>query len=173
MNTTDPRVRFLIIAGYIAMLIGAIDPMEGSLLILPGSGLVALGVFLNDEARCILIYRLLVFLLIILGVAAIWGFTLIGGVGGNTAYSMWWALLIVPYPIGWSMAIWGPDSPRWVLWAGIAIGLFYQVLLGIVLVRSVPLTEAIYGAFFISAIGLLTIAGCIYRLKNPYSVASA
>ncbi len=166
MNETNPWVRFLLIAGYVAMLVGAIDPMEGSVLILPGSGLVALGTFLSHEQRWIIIYRLWVFFLIIVGVAAIWGFTMLGGVGGTSAYSMWWALLIVPYPIGWSMAIWGPGSPRWVLWAGIAIGLWYQVLLGIVLVRSEQLNEGTYGVLFISAIGILTISGCIYRLRN-------
>jgi hypothetical protein len=53
MNTT-PRMnarsiwsRVLIIVGSIAMLVGAVDPMEGSLIILPGSGLVALGTFLG------------------------------------------------------------------------------------------------------------------------------
>ena len=58
MKVTKSRARFLLIAGYIAMLIGAIDPMEGSLLILPGSGLVAFGTFFSDEERWIIIYRL-------------------------------------------------------------------------------------------------------------------
>jgi hypothetical protein len=166
MNTTNPWGRFLLIAGYVAMLVGAIDPMEGSVLILPGSGLVALGTFLSDEQRWIIIYRLWVFFLIIIGVAAIWGFTMLGGVGGTTAYSMWWALLIVPYPIAWSMGIWGPGSPRWVLWGGIVVGFLYQILLGIVFVKSEQLDERNYTVFFISAVGLLTIGGCIYRLRN-------
>jgi len=166
MNTTNPWGRFLLIAGYVAMLVGAIDPMEGSVLILPGSGLVALGTFLSHEQRWIIIYRLWVFFLIIIGVAAIWGFTMLGGIGGTTAYSMWWALLIVPYPVAWSMGIWGPGSPRWVLWGGIVVGILYQVLLGIVFVKSEQLDEGTYTVFFISAIGLLTIGGCIYRLRN-------
>ena len=33
--------RILIVVGGIAMLVGALDPMEGSLVILPGSGMVA------------------------------------------------------------------------------------------------------------------------------------
>jgi hypothetical protein len=166
MNETNLWGSFLLIAGYIAMLVGAIDPMEGALLILPGSGLVALGTFLSHQQRWIIIYRLWVFFLIIIGVAAIWGFTMLGGIGGTTAYSMWWALLVVPYPIAWSMGICGPDSPRWVLWAGIAVGLWYQVLLGIVFVKSEQLDQGTYIVFFISAIGLLTIGGCIYRLRN-------
>ncbi len=88
MNTVNPWVRFLLITGYIVMLVGAIDPMEGSLLILPGSGLVALGTYLADEERKIFIYRLWVFFLILIGVAALFGFSLLGGIGGTTAYSM-------------------------------------------------------------------------------------
>jgi len=166
MNTTNPWGGFLLITGYVAMLVGAIDPMEGSVLILPGSGLVALGTFLSDEQRWIIIYRLWIFFLIIIGVAAIWGVTLLGGVGGTTAYSMWWALLIVPYPIAWSMGIWGPGSPRWVLWTGIAVGFLYQVFLVIMLQKTEQLNEGAYVVFFISAIGLLTIGGCIYRLRK-------
>ena len=64
MNTTNRWVRFLLIAGYIAMLVGALDPMEGSLLIIPGSGLVALGTILGHEQRWIIIYRMLLFFLI-------------------------------------------------------------------------------------------------------------
>lgn len=61
MNITHPRVRTLFIVGYVAMLNGAIDPLEGSLLILPGSGLVALGSYFGDVGRKIFIYRLWVF----------------------------------------------------------------------------------------------------------------
>ncbi len=166
MNETNPWLRFLLIAGYVAMLVGAIDPMEGSVLILPGSGLVALGTFLSHEQRWIIIYRLWVFFLIIIGVAALVWFTMTGGVGGTSAYSMWWALLIVPYPIAWSMAIWGPGSPRWVLWAGIAIGLWYLVILGMILNNPVLQNEGCYGGILVAAIGVLTISGCIYRLRN-------
>ena len=48
-NTHATWSRILIPVGGLAMLVGAIDPMEGSLLILPGSGLVALGTFRLPE----------------------------------------------------------------------------------------------------------------------------
>jgi hypothetical protein len=166
MNTTNPWARFLLIAGYAAMLVGAIDPMEGSLLILPGSGLVALGTYFDDAERKIFIHRLWVFILILIGVGALFGFTMLGGIGGTTAYSLWWALLIVPYPIGWSMGIWGPGSPRWVLWSGIAVGIWYLVILGIVLKKTAQLDESSSTGFLLAAIGVLTIGGCIYRLRN-------
>ena len=166
MNTVNPWVRFLLISGYIVMLVGAIDPMEGSLLILPGSGLVALGTFLCDEERKIIIYRMWVFFLIFIGVAALFGFSLLGGIGSTTAYSMWWGLLMVPYPIGWSMGIWGPGSPRWVLWAGIVVGIWYLVILGMILNYSAEMNESSTTGFLLAAIGILTISGCIYRLRK-------
>ena len=169
MNATNRWSRYLLIAGYIAMLIGAIDPMEGSLLILPGSALVALGTFLCHQQRGVIIYRLWSFFLIIIGVAALWETTMLGGIGGTSEYSMWWGLFFVPYPIGWSMGIWGPDSPRWVLWSGIVIGLWYLVMLGMMLKVSVNFDEpasALIFVGFIAAIGIVTIAGCIYRLRK-------
>ena len=147
------------------MLVGAIDPMEGSLLILPGSGLVALGTFLGHGERSLITYRIWVFLLIAIGVGALLGMTMIGGIGGSTGYSMWWGLLVLPYLIGWSMGIWGPGSPRWMLWLGIGVGCWYLVILVMVL-NSARLEETSSVGFVIGAIGLLTISGCIYRLRK-------
>lgn len=50
--------RILVIVGSIAMLVGAVDPLEGSLIILPlpGSGLVTLGTFLGSRERGLRIY---------------------------------------------------------------------------------------------------------------------
>jgi hypothetical protein len=30
-----------------------------------------------------------------------------GGLGGRTGHSMWWALLLVPYPVGWLLGLFG------------------------------------------------------------------
>ena len=54
------------------MLVGAADPMEGSLVILPGSGLVTLGTFLNNTERGLLIHWLCIFGMIAFGVGAVW-----------------------------------------------------------------------------------------------------
>ena len=43
MNSRTLWPRILKALGSIAMMLGTLDPLEGSLLILPGSGLVALG----------------------------------------------------------------------------------------------------------------------------------
>lgn len=99
--------RILKIVGCLAMLVGTVDPMEGSVLILPGSACVALGVYLGGKDRRIVLYWTAAFILIVLGVAALFGLSALGGLGGNTGRSMWWGLLIVPYPIGWLMAFAG------------------------------------------------------------------
>jgi membrane-associated HD superfamily phosphohydrolase len=69
------------------------------------------------------------------------------------------------------MGIWGPDSPRWVLWSGIVVGIWYVVMMFLVIKMSHRWTETsmegvIIGGL-IAAIGLVTIAGCIYRLRKP------
>jgi hypothetical protein len=169
MNKRGLWSRILIIVGGIAMLVGAIDPMEGSFLILPGSGLFALGTYLGQRERRSIAYRVWVFILIAIGVGAAWGLTAIGGFGGTSGRSMWWGVLILPYLIGWSMGIWGPDSPRWMLWLGIVVALWYLTALAMVLQTShgtIPNTASIV----LAATGVLTIGGCIYRLRRQVSV---
>jgi hypothetical protein len=43
--------------------------------------------------------------LIALGVAAMFALSAGGGFGGKSGRSMWWGLLILPYPMGWLMAV--------------------------------------------------------------------
>jgi hypothetical protein len=105
MHSRDIWSRVLLIAGYVAMIIGAIDPMEGSLLILPGSGMVALGTFISQSERRVIAYKVWVFILIAIGVGMLWGLSELGGFGGSSGRSLWWAVLILPYPVGWSMGI--------------------------------------------------------------------
>jgi purine-cytosine permease-like protein len=100
-----PRV--LIIAGAIAMLLGTLDPLEGSVVILPGSGLIALGTFVGKSQRRVVRYWLWVFGLIAVGVAAMFVVSAFGGIGGKSGRSVWWGILILPYPVGWLMAVVG------------------------------------------------------------------
>ena len=171
MNARKLWSRILIIVGSIAMLAGALDPMEGSVVILPGSGLVALGTLLGQSERRLIAYRVWVFILIAIGVGAMWGLTRGGGFGGNSGRSMWWGVLILPYLIGWSMGIWGPGSPRWLLWLGIVVGLWYLALLAMVLKSSGGHHGAVSAlpVIIIAAIGVLTIGGCISRLRKRIS----
>jgi hypothetical protein len=105
MNARSLWSRILVIVGSIAMLVGVLDPMEGSVVILAGSGLVALGTFFGQVGRQLLIYWILIFILIAVGVGAMFVLSAFGGIGGTSGHSMWWGVLILPYPIGWIMGI--------------------------------------------------------------------
>ena len=99
--------RILVVVGGIAMLLGTLDPLEGSLLILPGSGLVAFSMFLGRKNRRTILYWAWAFILIAVGVGALFALSAVGGIGGRSGHSMWWGLLILPYPAGWLMALAG------------------------------------------------------------------
>jgi hypothetical protein len=165
MNARSLWSRILVIVGSIAMLVGAVDPMEGSVIILPGSGLVALGTFLSQSQRRWIAYRIWVFILIAIGVGAMWGLTMVGGFGGNSGRSMWWGALILPYLIGWSMGIWGPGSPRWLLMSGIVVCIFYLAILPLMMVRAGGHHKGV-GVIVLGSLGVLTIVGCICRLRS-------
>ncbi len=107
MKTSTLWSRVLLTVGGIAMALGAVDPLEGSLLILSGSGLVALGMFLDGKNRRTLGYWLWSFVLIAIGVGAMFALSAVGGIGGKSGHLMWWGVLILPYPVGWIMALVG------------------------------------------------------------------
>jgi hypothetical protein len=165
MNAHHLWSNILIIAGGIGMVVGAIDPLEGSLLILPGSGLLALGTYLGQAERREIVCKLWAFVLTAIGIGVLWGLSAIGGIGGSTARSMWWGLpVLLPYLIGWNMGVWGPGSPRWLAWLGMAIGLWYLTMAGLILQRKgLGGWEAVV---VIAAIGIVALAGCIYRLRK-------
>jgi len=105
MKTRVPWPRILVVAGGIAMLAGVLDPLEGSVVILVGSGLVTLGTFLGDTGRSLRAYWACVFALVAVGVGAMFGLSAVGGFGSTTGRSMWWGLPILPYPVGWIMGM--------------------------------------------------------------------
>jgi hypothetical protein len=87
------------------MVAGALDPLEGSVVILGGSALAAAGAFFGRTRRYRL--QLTAFVLIAIDVAALFGLSALGGVGGNTGRSMWWLAICVSYPVGWVMGLFG------------------------------------------------------------------
>lgn len=107
MNTRTFWSRILGIVGGIAMLVGSLDPLEGSLLILPGSGLVAVALYLGGKDRRTVLYWTWVFGLIAVGVGALFGLSAVGGIGGQSGHSLWWGVLLLPYAAGWLMALAG------------------------------------------------------------------
>lgn len=100
--------RLLVILGLVLMVAGALDPLEGSVIILGGSAVAAAGAFFGRMRR----YRLQVTacLLIAIGVGALFALSALGGVGGNTGRSIWWLALCVSYPVGWVMGLFGAAS---------------------------------------------------------------
>lgn len=105
MNERKKWSRILVIVGLLAMVTGAIDPLEGSLVILPGTALVTLGAWLgNSRHRRLLVWALA---LVALGVGAMWGLSACGGVGGSSGHAWWWVLVLLPYPAGWILGLVG------------------------------------------------------------------
>ena len=97
--------RPLVIAGLTTMVLGAVDPLEGSIVIAVGSVLVALGTPRRESRVGGRVW--LACVLIIVGVAALWIMSDFGGVGGSTGRSMWWLLVVAPFPVGWILGLIG------------------------------------------------------------------
>ena len=96
-------IRITYIIGIIALIAGAIDPLEGSVIIVGGSALIALSTQLtHDRHRRIF---LITSVMITMGVCFMFYFSSLGGFGGTSTLSWWWATLIIPYPIGWLINI--------------------------------------------------------------------
>jgi hypothetical protein len=96
-------IRIIYIIGVIALIIGAIDPMEGSVVIASGSALVALSTFLTHDRHWKIF--LVSFIMILIGVLSLFYLSSLGGFGGTSTRSWWWGVLILPYPIGWLISI--------------------------------------------------------------------
>ncbi len=158
-------INIMVIIGSIGLLIGALDPLEGGILILLGSGLIALGTYLSRAEASLIRYRTAVFGLVAIGVGAMWGLTARGGLGGSSGHSMWWGLLLLPYLIGWPMALVGPGHPRWFSCLGIGVGVWYLVLSRMVLARPSKDSALTLGVV-LAVLGLATIGGCLIRLVS-------
>jgi len=91
------------ILGVVLILLGTLDPLEGSILILAGSILLAVVSHLfNDPQRK---WYKIAAILILIGVLALWILSAFGGFGGESDLPYGWALLILPYPAGWLMLL--------------------------------------------------------------------
>lgn len=156
------------VLGGLGLVVGSFDPLEGSALILPGTALLALGSYAAHEEHRVVAYRTWGFLLVALGVGALFGLSAVGGVGGSSGHSAWWALLILPYLAGWSIDLWGPGLPRWLSMIGIVIGAWYVAILVIMLRRPVVVghAQSLVPAIVIATIGVGTIIACAVRLRT-------
>ncbi len=91
------------VIGIIALIIGILDPLEGSVVIAVGSALVALSAFLTHDRYWKTFMASLI--LIAIGVFFMFYLSSLGGFGGKSTLSWWWGTLILPYPIGWLITI--------------------------------------------------------------------
>ena len=103
MKNKAKWTRIIYIVGVIALIIGAIDPLEGSVLIIVGSALLALSAYATSDRHTKIFTASL--LMIVIGVAFLFYFSSLGGFGGTSTLSWWWGLLILPFPIGWLIII--------------------------------------------------------------------
>ena len=99
MNAKINWTRILYIIGVIAVVMGTLDPLEGSVAIAAGAGFIALSTYLSQDRH----WKIFLgsWMLILFGVGFIFYFSSLGGFGGTSRLSWWWGTLILPYPIGW------------------------------------------------------------------------
>jgi hypothetical protein len=103
MDKRTRWARILVIVGLALMAIGLIDPLEGSMIILPGIAVVAVAAFLGKAQRRKLLLG--AFGLAAAGIAAMWILSSKGGFGETSGLSVWWASTMLPYPVGWFIAL--------------------------------------------------------------------
>ena len=91
--------------GVAFMIVAALDPFEGSFVILAAMAAASLAALLGrSEHRAWLYWGLG---LAVVGVTALWGLSAAGGFGGDTGRSNLWWLALLPYPVGWMLALVG------------------------------------------------------------------
>jgi hypothetical protein len=95
--------RVIYIIGVIALIIGVLDPLEGSVVITSGSALIALSTLITRDRHWKIF--LLSFIMILTGVFFLFYLSSLGGFGGTSKLSWWWGSLILPYVLGWLASI--------------------------------------------------------------------
>jgi multisubunit Na+/H+ antiporter MnhB subunit len=95
--------KIIFIIGIVALIIGAVDPLEGSVVIACGSALLALSTYMKRDQQWKSF--LISLMMILVGVFFMFYFSSLGGFGGNSTLSWWWVSFILPYPIGWLLAV--------------------------------------------------------------------
>ena len=107
MSIKASSSRVLSMLGGIGLLAGAVDPLEGSFVILAGSALLWGGEVMKVPERRRLRLWTSVFVLIAVGVGVMFGLSAAGGIGGGSGRSWWWGVLLLPYPAGWLLGVGG------------------------------------------------------------------
>lgn len=93
--------RVVFIIGVAATVIGAIDPMEGSVVIAMASICLALSTYyMRDRYAKIFIVAAI---MVVFSVAALWYVSSLGGFDPKKEW--WWTVILIPYPVGWLISI--------------------------------------------------------------------
>lgn len=103
MNGKVKWTRVLYIIGVTALIIGSIDPLEGSVLIAAGCACITFTTYRTKDRHWKIFLTSLI--MIVTGVFFLFYFSSLGGFGGSSTLSWWWSTLILPYPLGWLLSI--------------------------------------------------------------------
>lgn len=103
MKMKAKLTRVIYIIGIIALIIGVLDPLEGSVVIASGSALIALSTFITRDRHWKIF--LFSFIMIVTGVFFLFYLSSMGGFGGTSRLSWWWGMLILPYVVGWLVSV--------------------------------------------------------------------
>lgn len=105
MNPVLRRPRLPQIVGLILLLVGTLDPLEGSVLIVAGTAVAAVGAWVHRGRRRAL--QAWACALTVVGVASLFGLSAVGGLGGESGLPWAWGILLLPYPVGWALGLAG------------------------------------------------------------------
>jgi len=103
MKNKTKWLKALYLLGVIALVFGAIDPLEGSVVVLAGSLCLAISTYLLQDRYWKSFLILL--LLIAIGVIAMFVLSQFSDIVNQSDKSRWWLALILPYPIGWLISV--------------------------------------------------------------------
>ena len=151
--------------GHLLALLGAVDPLEGSVAVVAGCLLVALHAWLSGSARVLVAYRAGVAVMAAVGVSVLWFISSRGGLGGPEGVPISWAFLILPYPAALVAGFSGPGGPRWVAWGGCAVGVGYLGIAALLAWRPPPVAAVPADiAALLASLGLALLAACAARI---------
>jgi hypothetical protein len=98
----SPRnLKSIYITGILFLILGALDPMELSVIIATGALLTSLAAYLRLDPQKKLFY--ITSSMIIFGVTMLWIVSSMGGF--NPQKEWWWLVILAPYPLGWLIQV--------------------------------------------------------------------
>jgi hypothetical protein len=95
--------KILGVVGLLAMLVGLLDPLEGSVGVVVGAALCAIGARIGCSRYTTVLYSGLI--LVTIGVAAMFAASTFGGIRRESL--VWWGLIIGGYPLGFFVGVTG------------------------------------------------------------------